>query len=182
MFWNKATPIDHKEDVCCLCGKNVVTRCKITGLRFRHTRDDCIEYLTGRIDYFGRQANCQASDHEDRICELKRENESQLHAICILDSQISKLENANKDISSLLRKASEKLDTALLRIESLELVVGGLEFIKTGTMSLDRIIQNKRDIARLSEKLDTLTEGAALNIEQQESKPKLKPRPKGKDK
>ena len=111
MFWNKATPIDHKEDVCCLCGKNV-TSCKITGLRFRHTRDDCIEYLTGRIDYFGRQANCQASDHEDRICELKRENESQLHAICILDSQISKLENANKDISSLLRKA-------LLRIDSL---------------------------------------------------------------
>ena len=177
MFWNKGTPIDHKEDVCCLCGKNV-TSCKITGLRFRHTRDDCISYL----EFLNRASRRRIGELEKQICETKQEDKSQINAICILDSQISKLENANKDISSLLRKASEKLDTALLRIESLELVVGGLEFIKTGTMSLDRIIQNKRDIARLSEKLDTLTEGAALNIEQQESKPKLKPRPKGKDK
>ena len=45
MFWNKGTPIDHKEDVCCLCGKNVVTRCKFTGVRLWHTRDDCLQHL-----------------------------------------------------------------------------------------------------------------------------------------
>ena len=62
MFWNKATPIKHKDDVCCLCGKNV------TGIqRFCHTRDDCIQHLA----FLCRASYRRNFELEKRIRELE---------------------------------------------------------------------------------------------------------------